>query len=219
MKNIIQGSISTLVTTILCTINSVTPAQANFTFDAVKIDQEQVIAIAMPLKNLQGYSAYKLMILEQYSHERSCWNESEGGVYPILVDPLLVNFDFSGICRRATDSNGYSIRVDNNDLSMSHRLILQNVGDEIQLVGVSESGDKILIGKTRGIADGMMKIFLEPGWQFTKRSYQDRVLGHFYFTYESFAAKQAAIEQKIADIDAQIPDSLDIYERAELPAK
>ncbi|NER07687.1 MAG: DUF3747 domain-containing protein, partial [Okeania sp. SIO3C4] len=131
---------------------------------------------------------------------------------PILVEPLLLNFNFSGICGRATDSNGYSIRVDGNDLSISHRLILQNVGGEIKLFGISLTGDKKLIGRSRGLSNGMMKIFLEPGWQFTKRSYQGRVLGHFYFSYDSFAAKQAEVEQRISEIEAQIPDSLEFYD-------
>ncbi len=210
MKNFIQSSISTLLTTIFLSINSLNLAQANFTFDEVEIDQKQVIAMAIPLSNLQGLYSYKLIVLEQRSNERLCWSESEAELYPILVEPLLLNFNFSGICGRATDSNGYSIRIDGNDLSMSHRLTLQNVDSEIQLFGVSMTGDKILIGRTGGISDGMMKIFLEPGWKFTKRSYQEKVLGHFYFSYDSFASKQDAVEQKIAEIEAQIPDILEL---------
>ncbi|GGA50641.1 hypothetical protein CYANOKiyG1_70170 [Okeania sp. KiyG1] len=163
----------------------------------------------MPLSDLNGYSGYKLIILEQRSNQRPCWSESEAGLYPILVEPLLLDFNFSGICGRATDSNGYSIRVDGNDLSLSHRLILQNVGGEIKLFGISLTGDKKLIGRSRGLSNGMMKIFLEPGWQFTKRSYQGKVIGHFYFSYDSFAAKQAEIEQRISEIEAQMPDSLE----------
>ena len=210
MKNFIHSSISTLLTTIFLSINSLSPAKANFTFDEVEIDQNQVIAMAMPLSDLQGLSSYKLIILEQRSNQRPCWSESESGLYPILVEPLLLNFNFSGICGRATDSNGYSIRVDGNDLSMSHRLILQNVGSEIKLFGISWRGEKNLIGRTGGISDGMMKIILEPGWKFTKRSYQEKVLGHFYFSYDSFAAKQDAVEQKIAEIEAKIPDVLEL---------
>ncbi|NEN88059.1 MAG: DUF3747 domain-containing protein [Okeania sp. SIO3H1] len=210
MKNIFHRSILTIFSTIFFTINTATSAQANFTFDEVEIDQNQVIATAMPLSDLNGYSGYKLIILEQRSNERPCWSESETGLYPILVEPLLLDFNFSGICGRTTDSNGYSIRVDGNDLSVSHRLILQNVGGEIKLFGISLTGDKKLIGRSRGLSNGMMKIFLEPGWQFTKRSYQGKVLGHFYFSYDSFAAKQAEVEQRISEIEAQIPDGLEV---------
>ncbi|NES06394.1 MAG: DUF3747 domain-containing protein [Okeania sp. SIO2F4] len=210
MRNIFQTGITTILTTIFLSINYLTPAQANLTFDDVEIDQKQVVATAMPLSYLQENSGYKLMILEQHSNERPCWRESETKLYPILVEPLLLNFNFAGICRQATDNNGYSIRVDGNDLSMSHRLILENVGDEIKLFGISLRGDKNLIGRTRGLSDGMMKIFLEPGWKFTKRSDREKVLNHFYFSYDSFAAKQDAVEQKIAEIEAQIPDFLEL---------
>ncbi len=210
MRNIFQTGITTILTTIFLSINYLTPAQANFTFDDVEIDQNQVIAMAMPLSDLQENSGYKLMILEQHSNERPCWRESETELYPILVEPLLLNFNFADICRQATDNNGYSIRVDGNDLSMSHRLILENVGDEIKLFGISLRGDKNLIGRTRGLSDGMMKIFLEPGWKFTKRNDREKVLSHFYFSYDSFAAKQDAVEQKIAEIEAQIPDFLEL---------
>ncbi|MEM1171485.1 MAG: DUF3747 domain-containing protein [Cyanobacteria bacterium P01_H01_bin.35] len=210
MRNIFQTGITTILSTIFLSINSLTPAQANFTFDDVEIDQNQVIAMAMPPSDLQENSGYKLMILEQHSNERPCWRESETELYPILVEPLLLNFNFSDICRQASDNNGYSIRVDGNDLSMSHRLILENVGDEIKLFSISLRGDKNLIGRTRGLSDGMMKIFLEPGWKFTKGSYQEKVLNHFYFSYDSFAAKQDAVEQKIAEIEAQIPDFLEL---------
>jgi len=216
MKNFFQAGITTILMTIVLSIYSKTVAQTNFTFNEVQIDQNQVIAMAIPLSNLQQYSGYKLMILEQLSNEIPCWSESETELYPILVEPLLLNSNFSGICGQITDSNDYSIRVDGNDLSMSHRLILQNIDDEIRLFGVSMTGDKILIGKTGGISDGIMKIFLEPGWQFTKRSDRDKTLGHFYFSYDSFAAQQAAIEQKIAEIEAKIPDFSELVDRQDL---
>ncbi|MEB3339964.1 DUF3747 domain-containing protein [Okeania sp.] len=206
MKNFIRNSVSTLLTTIFLSINSVTPAQANYTFDEVEINQNQVIAIAIPLSNLNEDEVprYKLIVLEQRSNERLCWSESESELYPILVEPLLLDFNFTGICGRATDSNGYSIRVDDYDLSVDYRLTLQNIDGEIKLWGTSLKGDRILIGGTGGISNGAMKIFLEPGWKFTKRSYQGRVLGHFYFSYDSFGAQKDTLEEKIGDIEAQI---------------
>lgn len=191
-------------------MNAVNTAQANFDFDEVEIDKNQIIAMAIPMNELEKQSAYKLMILERRSEANSCWNETEIGLYPILISPLGINYNFSDICKLITDNNGDYLRVDNHELSESYKLNLQNVDGDIHLVGISQSGDKTLIGRTRGIANGMMKILLEPGWQFNKRSYQGRVLDRLYFSYHSFAAKQAAVEQKIAEIDAKIPDSLDI---------
>jgi hypothetical protein len=212
MKSFLNNVITTILATICVSINYINSAQANLNFDEVEINQDQVIAMAVPFRGLKEDSIYKLIVLEQLSDERLCWSESQTESSPIVVEPLLLNFNFSGICGKTTDSNGYSVRVDNNDLSISHRLTLQNVDDEIKLFAISMTGDKKLIGKTGGISDGIMKIMLEPGWQFTKRSYQEKVLGHFYFSYDSFAAKQAAIEQRIAEIEAQIPDSLDFFD-------
>src|SRR6056297_3510108 len=79
------------------------PANAS-TFEEQTIQQNNVVAIARPY----GQGKYDLLIIEQIPDKRACWTES--GSNPVLVDPLLLNFDFTGICRRATDSNGYSIR-------------------------------------------------------------------------------------------------------------
>ncbi|MDJ0555018.1 MAG: DUF3747 domain-containing protein [Microcoleaceae cyanobacterium MO_207.B10] len=212
MKKFIQGSIATFFTTIFFTINLVPLAQANPTFERVEMDKNQVILTAIPLSKLEGDSSYKLMILEQNTDGNSCWSETETAIYPILVAPLATNSNFSDICRRATDSNSYSIRVDNNDLSQNYKLTLKNIGDDIHLVAISRSEDKILIGRTRGLADGMMKILLEPGWQFTKQSYEGEVLARLNFSYESFAAQQAAVEQKIAALNGQILENVDVYD-------
>jgi hypothetical protein len=41
---------------------------------------------------------------------------------------------------------------------------------------------ELIIGETQGLNAGFMKIILNPGWQFTKRSYNGKPLGHFYFS-------------------------------------
>ncbi|MGK7920516.1 MAG: DUF3747 domain-containing protein [Trichodesmium sp.] len=212
MKKFFNNVITTILATVCVSINYINSAEANLNFGEVEINQNQVMAMAVPFSDLKGDSSYKLIVLEQLSDEKLCWSESKTESSAIIVEPLLLNFNFSGICGKATDSKGYSVRVDNNDLSISHRLTLENVGDEIKLFAISMTGDKKLIGTTGGISDGIMKIILEPGWQFTKRSYQEKVHGHFYFSYDSFAAKQAAIEQRIAEIEAQIPDSLEFFD-------
>ncbi|WP_048320415.1 DUF3747 domain-containing protein, partial [Crocosphaera watsonii] len=63
-------------------------------------------------------------------------------------------------------------------------------GGELVLVGTPRSAgySEIVLGSTKGMAQGFMKINLYPGWQFTKRTYQEKVLGHFYFS-----GSQAAI--------------------------
>lgn len=148
------------------------------TFEEQAIPQNNVIAIARPY----GQGKYDLLIIEQIPEQQTCWTES--GSNPILVDPLLLNFDFAGICRRATDSNGYSIRVDGNDLGLDYLLRLVPRDGELVLVGTARAGNyqEIVVGSTKGLASGFMKVILNPGWKFSKRSYQGKVLGHFYLS-------------------------------------
>ena len=77
-----------------------------------EVDQTQFIAVAVPFGNRQ----YNLMVIEQIAGKSQCWSES--GSQPVTVEALLLNFDFSGSCRRATDSNGYSIRIDGQDYGL-----------------------------------------------------------------------------------------------------
>ncbi len=176
--------LATLATVTLSSLIPVNlPVKAS-TFSETALDQSGVIAIARPY----GEGKYDLLVIEQIPDKQDCWTES--GSNPVLVDPLLLNFDFTGICRRATDSNGYSIRLDGNDLGLDYLLRLVPRGGELVLVGTPRTAgySEIVLGSTKGMAQGFMKVNLYPGWQFTKRTYQDKVLGHFYFS-----GSQAAI--------------------------
>lgn len=95
------------------------PAQSAkaVTFGAQDLNQDQFIAIAVPLE--QG-DRYNLLILEQISTTRPCWREQ--GSHPVLVEPLLLNFDFTNLCGRSTDSNGYSLRRQGQDLALKYSL-------------------------------------------------------------------------------------------------
>lgn len=186
MKNLIRRSLAAISTAAVLTAGALTPAKAAYNFGETNINQNDVVAVAQPL-NMAGRQTYKLLIFQQQSNARDCWSES--GYGPVSVDPLLLNFNFSGICGRATDSNGYSARVNDRDLGLTHNLSLQNVGGEVRLYAVS-SGEKILIGRTQGLTGGFMKIMLQPGWRFTKRTYNGQVLGHFYLSNDNYYASQ-----------------------------
>ena len=158
-----------------------------YTFSETTLDQDKIIAVARPY----GGGKYDLLVIEQIPGKRSCWKEKEEN--PVVVDPLLINFDFTGICRRSTDSNGYSIRLDGNDLGLDYLLRIVNRGGELQLVGSPRNSNysEIVLGSTQGLTSGFMKINLYSGWQFTKRTYKDKVLGHFYLS-----GSQTAIAQR-----------------------
>ncbi len=171
----LQLRIAALATAVLSTFATVTPASAS-TFDQIEVDQNKFIAVASPVGQTGNH---QLLIVEQISSSRACWSES--GSQPTIVDPLLLSFDFSGICGRSTDSNGYSIRVGGEDVGLKYSLrILKRDGDMI-LTGVPfRQGTALEIGKVQGTTSGFAKVVLNPGWRFAKRSYQGRTLGHVY---------------------------------------
>ena len=203
MKNIIKRTIATVASATIVGMSGLipNPAQAQSMFDETGVDQNRMVAMAIP----HGFGGYKLLVLEQKNDSRKCW--AEQGNSPVIIDPLLLNFDFTGICGRATDSNGYSIRVNGEDLALSHSLNLQTIGGEVYLVGVSrQGGEKLVIGRTHGLANGMLKVFLEPGWKFTKRTYQGKVLGHFYLSNDNFNyAAQPSIPKSSVSVKPTTP--------------
>jgi Spy/CpxP family protein refolding chaperone len=154
------------------------PAHAN-TFGKTEVRQNNFIAVAAPV----GSTRHQLLVIEQVSNDRPCWQET--GANPVEIDPLLLDFDFTGICGRSTDSNGYSIRVGDQDLGMQYTLRVVQDGNDMVLMGVpfsSRSGGSLEIGRARGVTSGFAKLQLNPGWRFTKRNYDGRTLGHVYLT-------------------------------------
>lgn len=161
-------------------------------FDQLEVDQSRFAAIAQPL----GRDSFKLLVVEQISNQRPCW--SEIGSYPTQIDPLLVTFNFTGICGRSIDSNGFSIRVAKQDLGLQYSLRLVRRFNSVVLQGVPFGvgrGSTMDIASTNGFTSGFLKLQLLPGWRFTKRMYQGKPLGHVYFTNDSF---DAAITPKVA---------------------
>ncbi len=148
------------------------------TFGQTEVDQRKFIALAIPRRD----RLYGLTILEQISNQRPCWKER--GQNPTEIDPLLLQFNFTGICGRSSDSNGYSIRHNGTDLGVDYRLSLQERGNEVVLLGVPSRGQgaPFIVGRTRGISNTMMKIQLDPNWRFAKRNYQGKTLGHIYLS-------------------------------------
>jgi N-acetylmuramoyl-L-alanine amidase len=160
-------------------LNATPPATAT-AFGQYEVEQSKFVAAAAPI---QGGSAHQLLILEQVSSARPCW--SELGAAPVQIDPLLTTFNFTGVCGRSTDSNGYSIRMNGADLAMTHSLrVLQRSGDLV-LVGIPKdrTQPELLIGRANGTTSQFAKLNLEPGWRFTKRTFDGKLLGHVYLTY------------------------------------
>ncbi|GAC1460003.1 MAG: DUF3747 domain-containing protein [Chamaesiphon sp.] len=171
-------SIAVLGTIILTTFSTFKPA-ISVDFGQQEIDQNKYIALASPY----GGNHYNLSIFEQISNSQQCWQET--GSSPTSVDLLLRNFDFTGICGRSSDSNGYSIRQSGRDLGWQYDLNIIKRGNELVLVGINNTDHNappLEIGRSYGMTDGFIKIYLEPGWRFTKRTYNGKELSHIYLT-------------------------------------
>jgi len=162
------------------------PAAAQGEFGQQELDQSRTVVVA---QSVSGGRFYQLMILRQISNQRPCWRELPG--QPTQIDPLLLNFDFSGICERSIDSNGYSVRVGGQDLNWQYRLQVTRQGNQLLLQAVSVADRKarpLIIGRSNGLADSFLKITLDPGWRLTQRSYNGQSLGHLYLTHDQSLA-------------------------------
>lgn len=181
MKSSVQLKIAAFATAVLSTMVAFVPMNAQTLFGKKELDQSRYIAVAQPLA---GGSTYKLLVIQQVSNSRACWDEA--GVNPIQVDMLLNNFNYDGICAPKRDSNGYSIRMADEDLAPNYSLRLEKRGNDVVLIGSpflgSSSSNKVEIGRTNGMINDFMKINLNPGWRFTERIKDGKSLGHIYFT-------------------------------------
>jgi hypothetical protein len=157
-----------------------TPSQATL-FEQREVNQEDFIAIARPY----GNGKYDLLILQQIQGKRQCW--AVNGTEPTIVQPLLLDFDFTGSCERATDSNGYSLRIQGKDYGLEYLLRIVQRNGELVLVGTPRNPrqSEVIIGRTKGLGSGLIQIYLIDGWRFTKRSLAGQNLSHIYLTADS----------------------------------
>ncbi|MDA0717292.1 MAG: DUF3747 domain-containing protein [Cyanobacteria bacterium] len=179
-----------------------TPATASALFEAAGLSQERFVLVAAPIGD--GVRA-QLNIYEQVKPTQPCFAIGPGS--PAPVDPLLANFDFSGICSRFIDANGYSVRVGGADLATSYRLtVLRQSGDNVLLAVPTKAGagPEMLVARTQGPGSGYLQLVLEPGWQLKRRVYGGRNLGHLYLFRDAWP--EAAIQPELPVV-APIPSS------------
>ena len=168
-------------------------SQAASLFNSLPLDQSRFAVLAQPV----GRSDWKLLVLEQIRPEPRCWQERPDG----LIDPALNRFDFTGICSRYIDSNGYSLRVGDNDLGSSHRLRLKQEGNRVSLVAFSPSDPtELLVGQgmlQQRDREGFVLIQLQPDWRLQRRAFGGQTLSHVYL------ANDAPLAQLIARASGQ----------------
>ena len=199
LKKSLYTSVAWAIAASLLSLGGIGSAQAAL-FDQEEVEADRFVAIAVPLP--QG-DRYNLIVLEQKSDARPCWQEDpETG----KIDPLLLTFDFSGICGRSTDSNGYSIRQVGEDLALKYRLSVRQKEGVLTLMGIpleSAFGKPMEIGRAQSQGDdSFLKISLNPDWKLTRRSYQGKALGHIYFTRDVIPPEpeETLIEETSVDV-------------------
>ena len=147
-------------------------------FTAADVDESQFVMVSPPI----GKSARsQLNIYEQRTSARPCFAVS--GASPAVVDPLLASFDFTGICNRYIDGNGYSLRIGGDDLGTHYRLSVVKSGADIELLAVPTRDayrPTMVVARSGGPGNGFLKLNLEPGWKLMRRQYGKRTLGHLY---------------------------------------
>lgn len=150
-------------------------------FSNTEVDQNRFVLLATP-------GGSRLTILEQVSDSRPCWRETAG-----VVEPLLLGFDFTGICSRGTDRNGYSVRVEGQDLGLVYTLRTVTQGNVMVLYAAPSrpTSPTLEIGRSRSNGAGFNRIVLNSGWRLTRRTYQGRPLGHIYLTNDRSLASLA----------------------------
>ena len=160
------------------------PASSQSLFKAVEVDQTKFVIVAAPIGD---GSRAQLNIYEQRSAARPCF--SAQGANPSVVNPLLATFDFTGICNRFIDANGYSVRVGGTDLATVYRLSVVRQGNDNRLLAIPTkpgAGPEMLVARTGGHAGGFLQFVPEPGWKLMRRHFGGRALGHVYVYRDSW---------------------------------
>ena len=166
--------------------------QAGEIFEARPVDPGRYAVLGRPL----GNGEWTLLVLEQIQPAPLCWQRRPDG----LVDPSLNRFDFTGICGRYLDSNGYSLRLGNQEGSGLGpgplRLRLEQSGQELRLLASSPAlSQNLVVGRASVPArdrDAFVALRLNPGWELQRRRYGGQTLNHLYF------ANAASAEQLVA---------------------
>jgi len=166
--------------------------QAGELFEARPVDPDRYAVLGRPL----GNGEWTLLVLEQIKPAPLCWQRRPDG----LVDPSLNRFDYTGICGRYLDSNGYSVRLGNQEGSGLAagplRLRLEQSGQELRLLASSPAQNLDLVVGRAAVPvrdrDAFVALRLNPGWELQRRRYGNQTLNHLYF------ANAASAEQILA---------------------
>jgi hypothetical protein len=183
---------------LLAGVAAAAPAAAKQLFDAIEVDESRFVIVAVPIGSTGARA--QLQIYEQIDpSKRPCFQVS--GSNPATVNPLLGTFDFTGICRRYVDSQGYSARVGGEDLGSGYRFVVRRSGDDNLLfaapAGATAGKPEMLVARSNGagVPTDFTELKLEPGWKVKRRAFGGRGLGHVYLFREAWPG---GVEENVA---------------------
>lgn len=159
-------------------------------FGMGEVDGQRFILVAAPIGS---GSRSQLNIYEQISPRRPCFAVGPGK--PAAVNPLLGSFDFTGICGRYIDANGFSLRIGDRDLANQYRLSVVSTANDVLLMGLPTSGGgpEMVVARSQGPGSGFLKLEFEPGWRLARRQFRGRSLGHVYVYRDSWPTAEATV--------------------------
>ena len=189
----LASALSTAGTTTLTALSLSLAVQAQTTtkalFEALPVDEARFVVVSVPIGST-GTKA-QLQIYEQIDPKRRpCFQVTPGK--PATVAPLLVTFDFTGICRRYIDSQGYSARVGSEDLGSTYRFVVRKTPTDTLLFAAPAGGvstkSEMLVARADGTggAHDFLELKFEPGWRIMRRAFGGRALGHVYLYRDSW---------------------------------
>ena len=186
-------------------------------FTTVPVELSNFVLVSAPIGN--GKRS-QLNIYEQRTTKRPCF--AVGAGVPAVVDPLLSTFDFTGICNRYIDGNGYSLRIGGDDLGTRYRLSVVNTGRDIELLATptrNPSQPTMVVARAGGAASGFIQLKLEPGWTLKRRAYGKKSLGHLYVYRDSAPVESALVESAPAASSSPSPAPVDTSTVESAPAE
>ena len=174
-------------------------------FGMAELDGQRFILVSAPIGSSGSRS--QLNIYEQINSRRPCYAVAPGK--PAVVTPLLTSFDFSGICGRYIDANGFSVRIGDRDLANTYRLSVINGANDTLLMALPTSGggSELVVARTQGAGSGFLKLEFEPGWRLARRHFRGRSLGHVYIYRDSWPATEAPASAPAGASAASTPSS------------
>jgi len=186
-------------------------------FTTVPVELSNFVLVSAPIGNGERS---QLNIYEQRTTKRPCF--AVGAGVPAVVDPLLSTFDFTGICNRYIDGNGYSLRIGGDDLGTRYRLSVVNTGRDIELLATptrNPSQPTMVVARAGGAASGFIQLKLEPGWTLKRRAYGKKSLGHLYVYRDSAPVESALVESAPAASSSPSPAPVDTSTVESAPAE